>query len=549
MRVGYRFLDCIQDPNSFDMTGPKAKRRQRVPDAPAIVLLPPGEQADSLHRQVYAAIRDAILAGRLASGARIPSSRALAADLGVARNTVTLAFDQLRAEGFIAGRRGGGTRVSDSPPDQPAAPTRRLRARPRRAVASVTPSPPVVLPARGAAVVAAGRAAGVPTPARAFQLGVPALDIFPAAEWTRLAARRWRRGHAHLGEGSPNGDPELRAAIVAHVGNTRGVRCSADQVFIVNGAAQAIDLVSRILLGPGDEVWMEDPGYLHARTAVRDAGACIVPVPVDSEGLSVADGVRLAPQARLAYVTPSHQFPLGHVMSAPRRLALLSWARAVHAWILEDDYDSEFRYSGRPLPSLQGLDVECNQGAPACVLYVGTFSKTMAPGFRLAYLIVPDALIEVFRAARNALDRYASTIEQGVLAEFIAEGHYARHVRRARALYAERQQVLLDASREILGDRLALVPDVAGMHLVGCLDDDVSDERVTAAASAAGVDVSPLSRYRMQPQAVTRGALLLNYAGFDGPAIVAGVQRLGTVLRAATCSPPAAPDARARSGR
>ncbi|MCC7052920.1 MAG: PLP-dependent aminotransferase family protein [Gemmatimonadaceae bacterium] len=514
------------------MTGPRRVARKRVADAPEVLVALDANASTPLHRQVYDGLRDAILAGRLAAGERLPSTRVLADDLGVARNTVTLAFEQLRAEGYLVGHRGGGTRVRDAAPEVllevPRRPARvrepaRVPARP----ATAGRLAPVALPARGAALVAAGREHVESREPRAFQLGTPAIDIFPASLWMRLTTRRWKRGVAHLGEGDVAGDPELRAAITAHVGNARGVRCTPEQVFVVNGAQQALDFVSRILLDAGDEVWMEDPGYMHARIAVRDAGARLVPVPVDDQGLDVAAGERLAPQARLACVTPSHQFPLGVVMSAPRRLALLAWARRANAWILEDDYDSEFRYSGRPLPCLQGLDVERSaRDVDPRVLYVGTFSKTLAPGFRLAYLIVPESLVDTFRSARRALDRYAPTLEQGVLTDFIAEGHYARHVRRARALYAERQRVMLDAVDSLLAGELTVAPDAAGLHLVAWLREGVDDQSVVQAALREGVATSALSRYRMHEAQGARGALVLNYAGFDDRAITAGVHGL-----------------------
>jgi GntR family transcriptional regulator / MocR family aminotransferase len=540
MPLSYAFLDCFQAPKSTNMTGPKGTpNRRRVADAPAVLVLLDGKATTALHRQVYDALRDAILAGRLAPGERLPSTRAFADDLGIARNTVTLAFEQLRAEGYLVGHRGGGTRVREAAPEamlEVPRPAQRVRERARAvplAPASSTQrvsesrATGVLLPARGAALVAAGRDHVESMQPRAFQLGAPALDIFPATLWMRLATRRWKRGTAYLGEGHVAGDPELRAAITSHVSNARGVRCSPKQVFVVNGAQQAVDLVSRILLGANDEVWMEDPGYLHARIAVRDAGAQIVAVPVDEQGLDVAAGERLAPSARLACVTPSHQFPLGAVMSAPRRLALLAWAHRANAWILEDDYDSEFRYSGRPLPCLQGLDVErCEPGRDPRVLYVGTFSKTLAPGFRLGYLIVPEVLVDTFSSARRALDRYAPTLEQGVLTDFIAEGHYARHVRRARALYAERQTVLLHAVETLLDGALTLAPDAAGLHLVGWLRDGVSDDAVVQAAQREGVATSALSRYRITAADNARGALLLNYAGYDERAITAGVHGL-----------------------
>lgn len=520
------------------MSGPiRSGKRRRAADAPAVLVDLDATSDRPLHRQVYDGLRDAILAGRLPAGARLPSTRALARDLGVARNTVTLAFEQLRTEGYVIGYRGGGTRVRNATPDallhvRRNAPARG-QAEPLRSRSTMAIKlPRVRLPARGAALVAAGKDLGETSAARAFRLGVPALDAFPASLWARLVARRWRRGKVDLGEGHAAGDSALRAAIADYVANARGVRCSPRQVFVVNGTQQAIDLISRVLLDREDAVWVEDPGYLHVRIALRDAGARLIPVPVDEEGLDVAAGERASPRARLAYVTPSHQFPLGPAMSAPRRLALLSWARRAKAWVLEDDYDSEFRYSGRPLPCLQGLDIERRgPGDEPCVLYVGTFSKTLAPGFRLGYLILPDALVDVFRDARAALDRFAPTLEQGVLADFIGEGHYARHVRRVRALYAERQETLIASATSELNGLLTLTPDAAGLHLVGWLRDGVSEVDAVRAAAAEGVEVSPLSRYRLtSPVAPAPGGLLLNYAGFDEQAIRAGVRALRRAL-------------------
>jgi GntR family transcriptional regulator/MocR family aminotransferase len=291
---------------------------------------------------------------------------------------------------------------------------------------------------------------------------------------------------------------------------------------------------------------VEDPGYAGAHAVLAAAGARLVPVPVDGEGLDVAAGERAAPDARLAYVTPSHQFPLGAVMSAPRRLALLAWARRSGAWVVEDDYDSEFRYTGRPLPCLQGLDAEQRPaGEPARVLYIGTFNKTLVPGLRLGYLVVPDALVDAMRAARAATDRHAPTLVQGVLADFIGEGHFARHLRRVRALYAERQAALVDAAAATLPDLLALAPDAAGLHLVGWLPPGVGDEAAARAARAEGVELFPLSRYALTARgahgtygaygapedgAPTRDAVLLSYAGFDPRALRAAVRRLRRAL-------------------
>jgi GntR family transcriptional regulator/MocR family aminotransferase len=480
-----------------------------------------------LHRQIYEGLRTAILAGRLTHAMRLPSTRALAADLGVARNTVVLAFDQLRAEGYLVGRRGGGTRVRDDVPDSllSVAAHRRTPRTSRRPVDA--PRPPA-LPARWARVVAdvgdwGAAATGGPVP---FAVGVPAIDAFPTDVWARLTARRWRGGGVPLGYARASTDLALRVAIASYLTTARGARCTADQVLIVSGAQQALDLVARVFVDPGDAVWMEDPGYPGARSAFVAAGARVIPVPVDADGMDVAAGIRGASDARVVYVTPSHQFPLGSVMSSSRRLALLTWAREHDAWVLEDDYDSEFRYATRPLPCLQGLDTEW--GGVSRVLYVGTFSKTLAPALRLGYLVVPEPLIDAFRVARTVASGHAPTFDQAVLADFIGEGHYVRHVRRVRALCAERQQALLHAVKRELDGRIDVAPDAAGLHVVGWLPHGVSDTSSAARASAAGVDVSPLSRFTVaHPQ---RGALLLGYAAFEERLIQGGVRRLARVL-------------------
>jgi GntR family transcriptional regulator/MocR family aminotransferase len=497
---------------------------------------------------VYDELRAAIVEHRLAPGARLPSTRSLAADLGVARNTVALAYEQLRIEGYITGRRGGGTRVRDAVPDRalqvrPSAPRRRATSAPvaTTAAAAREHAPAAyhtaraVLSSRGAALAMAGRAliqGTDPTPPRPFRLGVPALDAFPAQLWARLAARRWKRGEVVLGVGDPAGELPLRAAIASYVSTARGARCTAEQVIVVNGAQEALDLCARLLLDPGDAVWMEEPGYADARAAFAATGARVVPVPVDEDGLDVAAGMRTTPHARVAYVTPSHQFPLGGVMSAPRRLALLAWARSANAWIVEDDYDSEFRYSGRPLPCLQGLDAQ-SRGAhePARVLYVGTFNKTLVPGLRLGYLVLPEALVDDWRAARAVTDRHPPSLEQGVVADFLGEGHYARHVRRLRALYMERQHLLLQAARGSLDGLLRLAPDPAGLHLVGWLARGLDETAAAAAARARGVDVYPLSRFRSAGATAAGGGLVLGYAAFEERALRAGVRRLAGALR------------------
>lgn len=491
-----------------------------------------------LHRQVYDGLRESILAARLRPGERLPSTRTLAADLGVARNTVALAFDQLRTEGYLTGRRGGGTRVRSTIPDTllhvgfPPPPT---PARTRGAASIPIETPAAAsLSARGDLLAAAGARAtrrGGTTPVP-FRLGVPALDAFPAKLWARLTARRWRRDGVFLGDADCAGEPVLREAIASYLTNSRGARCTPDQVCVVSGTQQAVDLVARVLLDPGDEAWVEEPGYHGVRAPLLAAGARLVPVPVDDEGIDVAAGERAAPNARLAYVTPSHQFPLGAIMSASRRAALLAWARRAGAWVLEDDYDSEFRYTGRPLPCLQGLDAEHRPaGEGARVLYIGTFGKTLVPALRLGYVILPESLVDRFLAARAALDRHPPTMEQAVVADFLTEGHYARHVRRVRAMYAERQGALLHAARSELAGVLDLRPDPAGLHLVGWLPPGLDDLVAADAAAARGVEVFPLSRCLLTPAPhAARGALLLSCAAYDPRAIRAGVRELRLAL-------------------
>ncbi|MDQ3863770.1 MAG: PLP-dependent aminotransferase family protein, partial [Actinomycetota bacterium] len=416
-----------------------------------------------LYRQLYDELREAILGGRLGPGSRLPSTRDLAAELGVSRNTVMNAFLQLLAEGYLEGRVGSGTYVSRSLPDD--------LLRPRRGAADGTPR--MLASTRTNRGVSKRGELLAATPAtvtvrrgrpRAFRSGVPALDVFPTETWARLAARCWRAAPSYLlGYGDPVGYRPLREAIAEYIGAVRAVRCSWEQVIVVSGSQQALDVCARVLLDPNDVAWVEDPCYPAARSTLVGSGARPVPVPVDGEGIDVAAGAARATDARLAYVTPSHQYPLGVTMSLRRRLTLLAWANRSGAWVLEDDYDSEYRYSGRPLSSLQGLD----EGGR--VLYLGTFSKVLCPALRLGYLVVPPNLVDAVVAARALVDRHSPLMEQAVLAEFMAEGHLARHVRRMRLLYAERRDALVEAIKRELAGLIEVGPAEAGLHLVGWL--------------------------------------------------------------------------------
>ncbi len=478
-----------------------------------------------LFRQLYAGLRDAIVAGRIAGGARLPASRALALQLGVSRNTVAQAFDQLRSEGYIDASPRAGTFVAESLPD------RALQAKPARPLHLVKPSTTLGLSDRGARMVAHSRLTpSMPWPGpRAFRAGLPALDAFPLELWARLSARRWRSASASLlAYGPPEGYRPLREAIAEYVRLARAARCSADQVIIVNGAQQALDLAAHVVLDPGDAVWMEDPGYAGAQSVLAGAGASLIGIPVDAQGLMVHDGVRRAPRARAAYVSPSHQYPLGVTLSATRRLELLEWARSARAWVFEDDYDSEFRYASRPLASLQGLD------GGERVIYIGTFSKTLFPSLRLGYLVVPEGLVDAFRAARGNADRHSPSVEQAVVADFISEGHFASHIRRMRTLYAERQAALVAAAEEHLSGLIELSPAESGMHLVGWTPKGADDAAWASAAHAAGVETWPLSRYSLAPRTTAseeRGALLLGYAAFNARTLRAAAERLGGALR------------------
>jgi GntR family transcriptional regulator / MocR family aminotransferase len=471
-----------------------------------------------LYRQLYNALRGAILAGQLKAGARLPATRALANALAISRNTVMNAYAQLLAEGYIEGEVGSGTYVARTLPDE------LLQARAHTTEGQQLPRVGQALSRRGARLASNQvPMSGFSTEFIAFRPGLPALDAFPYELWARLVARRWRRPQRSLlGYGDPTGYGPLREAIAAYLGEARAVRCQAQQVIVVAGSQQALDLTARMLLDEGDAAWIEDPGYLGARGALLGAGAQLIPVPVDDEGLDVASGAVASQNARLIYVTPSHQYPYGVTMSLRRRLALLEWASQASAWVLEDDYDSEYRYAGRPLAALQGLDGEGR------VIYLGTFSKVLFPALRLGYMIVPPDLVDAFATARALVDRHSPAVDQAALADFINAGHFARHIRRMRALYAERQALLVDAARHELSGLLEVHSAEAGMHLVGWLPAGVDDVEASRRAAAYGVGAPPLSMYSLRP--LRRGGLLLGYTAVGDREIRDGVQRLAKAL-------------------
>ncbi|WP_394843615.1 PLP-dependent aminotransferase family protein [Pendulispora brunnea] len=461
------------------------------------------------------ALREAIARGSLPPGSRLPATRTLASDLGVSRTTVEAAFAQLDSEGLLVRRVGVGTFV---------APTASRDVSPLPGKGQSHEAAPPPLSTRGRALVDQGRE-NATTLTRAFTPCIPNLDAFPFGIWNRLLARRAKSsGPALAGAIDPAGLPALREAVAAYAGSHRGVRCTYRHVLIASSTQQVLDLCARVLLDPGDAVWMEEPGYLGARSAFRAGGADLVPVPVDADGLSVDAGIARAPHARLAYVTPSFQYPLGVTMGSARRRALLAWARDAGAWIFEDDYDSEFRFAGRPLAAIQGTD------AHAHVLYAGTFNKVMFPSLRLAYLIAPVDVIDALVLARLASDGPPPALLQATMADFISEGHFAAHIRATRTLCEERRDTLLDSvSRELQGT-LTVDRTENGMHCVGWLPRGENDATVSHRVHEHGLDLPPLSRYFLESSRAARPALLVSYAAASPAEIRAGIRLLATLL-------------------
>jgi GntR family transcriptional regulator/MocR family aminotransferase len=480
--------------------------------------------SEPLHRQLYEELRRAILSGRLAPGCRLPASRELASVSKVSRNTVLSAYEQLLAEGYIQSRAGSGTFVAEAIPETLV---------PERASSeSLGPAAPDRGVSERGRVVATTRFTVHPVPqtANAFRIGLPALDHFPMDTWRRLMDRRLRRASVRmLAYGDPAGYMPLREAVAAHLAASRGVRCDAANVVMVAGSQHGIWLCGHLLADPGDPVWMEDPGYFAARHALSALRLRPVPVPVDADGLVVSEGAQRAPGARLVYCTPSHQNPTGATMSLARRMQLLQWAHGSGAWILEDDNASEYRYRGRPLAALQGID---NGGR---VLYLGTFSKVMFSSMRLGYLVLPDELVEPFARGMQFMTRGLNGTQQAVLADFMAEGHFARHLRRMRTLYASRLARLETALHRQAAGLLETQPMEGGLNLLVWLPPGVSDLAVSEEAGRQGLLVAPLSESSVAPLA--RQGLLLGFAGVPEAEIDSGVERLAAAVRTVQARP------------
>jgi len=480
------------------------------------VALPAGS-GEPLHRQLYLAVKAAILDGRLRPGSRVPSTRSAAEELGLSRTTVLTAFEQLAAEGYLEARVGSGTRVARGLPadlrPHPAPgrrPEQRLAARiSRRSRVDDVPNLSFL-----------GRAA------RPLRPGGAEPSLFPTALCSRLAARHWRRIIRSPHNSDSLGYRPLRVAISEHVAKMRGVRCEPDQVLIVGGAQQALYLCAHVLADPGDAIWMEDPGYPRARWAFRSAGLRLVPVPIDGEGLVVSVGTKLCPSPRLAYVTPSFQCPLGVMLSLTRRFELLSLARHRRAWIIEDDYFSEYRAGSKAVASLQSLDQDDR------VLYVGNFSKSIVPSLRIGYLVLPGVLVETFTRVRATLSRQPPGADQAILAEFISEGHLERHLRASQRLYRERQDALVDALRSEANGLLDASLAGTGMYLVAFLQNGRHDRAAARAAAIRGIDAIPLSSFAVKR--VERAGLVLGYASYEPAVIRRSVEQLASALSAMT---------------
>lgn len=477
-----------------------------------------------LYLQLYEKLRCAIVNScRIPPGSKLPSTRTLSDSLGVSRNTVLAAFEQLLAEGYLDGRIGSGTYVAKALPEAYLR-TRGNPEAPRAVRGEVRISTRGRLMKRMMPATSIPRVVPQPSKPRAFRMHTPSFDAFPYDTWRRLMHASWDRIRPEmLGYGSPAGWRPLREAIAQYVRAARAVRCDWQQVIITSGAKQAMHIVAQMMTDTGDPVILENPGYSGVHVAFSLSGARLVPVPVDAEGIDIAEAERRCPEARLVYVTPSNQYPLGVTMSLNRRLALLDWARRGDAFIIEDDYDSEFRYAGKPLASLQGLDREDR------VIYIGTFSKVLMPSLRLGYMIVPPDLVDTFIAARAHFDWSSPILEQLTLAEFMNQGHFGRHIRRTRALYAERQQMMLEAARRHLRGLVDVPPMNSGIHLVGWLGQGLQDRDTAALLYENGVETLPLSQFAHVP--LGREAILMGYAAFGERDIETGMEKMAQVLQ------------------
>lgn len=457
-----------------------------------------------LYMQLYTQFRDMITRGQLQPGDRVPSGRNLAAELGVSRIIVSQCYELLSMEGYFEGKTGAGTFIASVLPEQ------LLEVRP-----AAKPEPP-------GHIVPGDRIEDQP-----FQIGLPALDRFPYNAWQKVAGHILKNlKHFHLGYEDTLGYDALRKGIATYLRTARGVSCEAAQVVVVTGSQQTLNLVLQVLLQPGDTVWMEDPGYHGARLAFSHAGMQICPVPVQPDGMDIDYAQTHYRDARLAYVTPTHQFPLGYTLSPQKRRQLLAWAAASNSWILEDDYDSEYRYAGTPTPCLQSMDQHGR------VIYTGTFSKVLFPGLRLAYLVLPTPeLTARFRKAKESMDRQSPALEQFILRDFIDQGHFIRHIHKMRLLYAERQQLLITLLQQQLQPHLKISMVPAGMHVLCYLKDHVDVPQLKKAIRSQKIKVAFLDAFTLQHQQPP--AMLLGFTGFSAYKLRTAVEKLARCFKQA----------------
>jgi GntR family transcriptional regulator/MocR family aminotransferase len=491
---------------------------KKVPSAVSPVIAVDRKAAKPLHKQIYDAYRSMIVSRNLGAGQQIPSTRALAIELKISRIPVLTAYSQLLAEGYFEARAGAGTFVCSSLPDQWTS-SDRGSARPDVA--------------RSGARITSRRASLLPLYERlpwlsglgAFNVSQPAFDQFPFQTWARIVMHHCRNPRAReLHYGGPLGFEELRKAICAYLRTARAVHCDPAHVMIVAGSQQALEITTRVLLDERSAAWVEEPGYWLTRHVLTAAGCRLVPVPVDGEGLNVAFGIKKYRKARAAFVAPSHQFPLGATMSASRRLQLLDWAQSSGSWIIEDDYDSEYRYGNMPIASLQGLDHNSR------VIYIGTFSKTLFPSLRLGYIVIPPDLVSRFAAVRYVMDITPPHFFQAVLTDFMNEGHFARHIRRMRQLYSQRRTALVDELQEEFGSALQVLGSEAGMHLAVILPKGLRDQELAARAAREKLWLAPLSPAYLGD--APRQGFILGFGNTTVEEMPNAVRRLKSVLSA-----------------
>ncbi|MDC9623451.1 PLP-dependent aminotransferase family protein [Xenorhabdus sp. XENO-7] len=468
--------------------------------------------------QVYHTIRNAILDGRLTENTKIPSTRALAEMMSISRNSVIAGFDRLTDEGYLIARKGSGTYVSTTIPDELVIANRSHKCQEKKVTSALNLSATtnMLMPFWEKAQLATDQ---YPI----FNIGVGCVDQFPHELWGQLTGRVWRHSKKTIEQFSrPDGYPLLKKVLADYVHSTRGVNCREEQIIIVNGTQQAINLTARVLLHQDDKVWLDDPGYDSARAIFTAMGAQIAPIPSDEQGMNVSYGAANHPDARLVYTSPSHQFPLGTTLTLSRRLALLDWANQHNAWIFEDDYNSEFRYFSKPIQALQGLDTTQR------VIYAGTFSKMMYPGLRIGFLVVPEPLINAFTMMKYYSDTHSGYLEQAVLAHFIQEGHYARHVRRVRKICYERQTALFDAINRYLPHVFDMNITDSGIHMVCRLKDGFNEEEIITHCRQLNLGAQPLSRYCIH--SFSDKAILFGYAAHTPTEINENIKRLANFV-------------------